>query len=248
MASVMRLSIFLLGLTCSGLGMYGAFEFAKGLEGDAVTYIVLAAPVIAGAAAFIPPIAETTWRQGAPLKALLWWAALVPAGAVVFFSAAERVHQAKAGREAERGSYRSAADRAHVALTKAEARFEAARAEANKARGLKQCGPTCRTKLATETTAQADLSKARVELRESEARAVAESPLKAPVWLLPAALDVVAFMAIWTGLASWRKSPAREPAPRRRRSRKRRTPRGPKGTPSAVATDNVVALKKRTAY
>jgi hypothetical protein len=38
--------------------MYGAFEFAMKLEGGAVTYLVLAAPVIAGAAASIPVLAE----------------------------------------------------------------------------------------------------------------------------------------------------------------------------------------------
>ena len=82
--------------------MYGAFEFALKLEGNTVTYLVLAAPVIAGAAAIIPVLAEATWRGGAYLKSLLWWLVLVPAGAVVFFSAAERVHVAKAGAQAER--------------------------------------------------------------------------------------------------------------------------------------------------
>lgn len=52
------------------------------------------------------------------MKALLWWALLVPAGAVVFFSAAERVHDAKAGAEAERGALRGAAARASVVLLK----------------------------------------------------------------------------------------------------------------------------------
>ena len=85
MATAIRLSTLSLGLICATLGCYGAYEFAHGLEGR-VTYLVLAAPVIAASAALIPPIAETAWRQGAPLKALLWWAAMVPAGAVVFFS------------------------------------------------------------------------------------------------------------------------------------------------------------------
>jgi hypothetical protein len=83
-----RLGAFLLGLTCAGLGCYGAWEFALTLQGT-VTYLVLAAPVIAAAAAMIPPLAEATWRGGHPLKALLWWGVLVPAGAVVFFAAAE---------------------------------------------------------------------------------------------------------------------------------------------------------------
>ena len=179
--------------------MYGAFEFAMKLEGDAVTYITLAAPVIAGAAASIPVLAEATWRERAYLKALLWWAALVPAGAVVFFSAAERVHVAKAGAQAERVALRGAASRAQAALTKSDAELVSARAAANKARGLKKCGADCRFRLPTETTAQAAVDRARGELLQAEQQVTSESPLQAPVWLLPAALDVVAFLAIWTG-------------------------------------------------
>lgn len=64
-----RLGALALGLVCSCLGMFGAFEFAMKLEGDVVTYLVLAAPVIAGAAASIPVLAEATWRERAYLKA-----------------------------------------------------------------------------------------------------------------------------------------------------------------------------------
>jgi hypothetical protein len=192
------------------LGCYGSFEFAYKLEGG-LSYLVLAAPLIAATAALIPPIAEMIWRGGHTLKALLWWAVLLPAGAVGFFSAAERVHTAKAGAEAERSALRSAASRAEVTLTRAEAELVKARAAANKARAQVQCGPDCRTKLATEATAQADVEAARLALLQSERKATSESPLKAPVWLLPAALDAVAFMAIWTGLAGRSsKAPGRE--------------------------------------
>ena len=242
MATAIRLSSLSLGLICTTLGCYGAYEFAHALEGR-VTYLVLAAPVIAASAALIPPIAEATWRQGAPLKALLWWAAMVPAGAVVFFSSAERVHTAKAGAEAERGAYRSAADRAREALTKATAKFDAARAEANQARGQKQCGPSCRTKLAAEAAAKADVDAASQALLVAEQRATSESPLKAPVWLLPAALDVVAFMAIWTGLTGWSKAPSRETAKRSRRRRKRAGKRrAPKVIQPVNDNSNVVAF------
>ena len=168
--SVVRLGALALGLVCSCLGMYGAFEFAMKLEGDAVTYLVLAAPVIAGAAAIIPVLAEATWRERAYLKSLLWWLALVPAGAVVFFSAAERVHVAKAGAQAERVALRSAASRAQAALTKGEASLAIARADANAARAQKQCGPVCRTKLAAEAAAQADVEAARAGAALAESR------------------------------------------------------------------------------
>src|SRR5262249_6782233 len=123
-----------IGLTCAGLGCYGAFEFAHKLEGT-ITYLVIASPVVALTAALIPPLAEATWRAGGRLKAVLWWIALVPAAAVVFYSAAERVHVAKAGAQAERSAHRSSAVRAQATLTKDEAELAKARAEANKARG-----------------------------------------------------------------------------------------------------------------
>jgi len=49
--AIHRLVALAIGIVCSCLGMYGAFEFAMKLEGGAVTYLVLAAPVIAGVAA-----------------------------------------------------------------------------------------------------------------------------------------------------------------------------------------------------
>lgn len=227
MITAIRLGSLLLGLICAALGAYGAFEFTHRLEG-AVTYLVLAAPVIAATAALIPPIAEATWRNGATLKALLWWAVLVPAGAVVFFSAAERVHVAKSGAEAERSALRGAASRAEATLAKAEGELVTARAAANKARGQKQCGPECRTKLAAEASAQADVEAAKLALLHAERQATIESPLKAPVWLLPAALDAVAFMAIWTGLSGFSsRVPGRERAKRPRRRTLRRKPRAP---------------------
>ena len=114
---------------------------------------------------------------------------------MVFFAAAERVHVAKAGAQAERNALRSAASRAQAVLTKSEASLVKARAEANAARAQKQCGPACRTKLAAETAAQADVEAAKRELLLAEKSATTDSLLQAPVWLLPAALDMVAFMA-----------------------------------------------------
>jgi hypothetical protein len=230
-----RLGAVALGLICAGLGCYGAWEFALKLEGGVVTYLVLAAPVVAGAAASIPVLAEATWRERAYLKALLWWAALVPAGAVVFFSAAERVHVAKAGVEAERVALSRAASRAQAALTRVEAELAQAKAEAHSARGQKQCGPVCRTKLAAEASAQADVEAAKQELLSTESKATPDSPLQAPVWLLPAALDLIAFMAIWTGLSG--RSPARHRQPAKRRRRTLRRPPRP-AERRRVANDN----------
>jgi hypothetical protein len=151
---------------------------------------------------------------------------LVPAAAVVFFSAAERVHVAKAGAQAERSALRSAAARAQATLTKAEAELAKARADANKARGQKQCGPDCRTKLAAETVAQADVEAARRELLLTEKMATTDSPLQAPTWLLPAALDLVAFMAIWTALSGHHSGQGRKPVQVKRRAAAKRRLKG----------------------
>ncbi len=46
-----------LGITTAGLTCYGAYEFGLKQEGGQVSYLVLASPVIAAAAAVIAPLA-----------------------------------------------------------------------------------------------------------------------------------------------------------------------------------------------
>src|SRR5262245_15241589 len=98
---MVKFSLIILGILASALGCWGSFEQALKLEG-VVSYLCLAAPVVSGAAALIPFYAERSWQMRHRLKALVWVIVLVPTGATVFFAAAERVHQAKAGTEAER--------------------------------------------------------------------------------------------------------------------------------------------------
>src|SRR5258708_7653423 len=129
---VWRLASIILGIVTALLGMYGAYQFGLRLEGG-VSYLTIAAPVIAGAAAIIPPIAEHAWRSKQYAKSLLWWAALVPAAATVFFGAAERVHVAKAGAEAERSALRKDTERASTELTEAKEQAKKADARALKA-------------------------------------------------------------------------------------------------------------------
>jgi hypothetical protein len=69
-ASVWRYASIVLGVVTALLGMYGAFQFGLKLEGE-VSYLTIAAPVIAGAAALIPPMAEQAWRQRQYAKSLL---------------------------------------------------------------------------------------------------------------------------------------------------------------------------------
>ena len=239
MVNPIRLGAVALGIACSGLGMYGAYEFALKLEGNTVTYIVLAAPVIAGAAAIIPVLAEATWRDGAYLKALLWWAVLVPAGAVVFFSAAERVHVAKAGAQAERDALRGAASRAQAALTKAEAELAKARAEANQ-RGPEAVRPACRTKLAAEASAQADVEAARRELLLAEKQGHSGQPSPGAGVAAPSGARPGGLHGDLDGTFGVREGAPRETARRRRHRAKGRRVASRLPSPRAASNANVV--------
>src|SRR5262249_50459943 len=101
------------------------------------------------------------------------------------------------------------------------------------------CGSDCRTKLATE--AQADVHAARRELLLTEKTATTDSPLQAPTWLLPMALDLVAFMAIWTGLSGHSSGQVRKPVQVKRRMAAKRKPK------RADARARAEALSLRTA-
>ena len=196
---VWRLASIVLGIVTALLGMYGAYQFGLKLEGK-VSYLTIAAPVIAGAAAIIPPLAEHAWRSRQYAKSLMWWAVLVPAAATVFFGAAERVHVAKAGAEAERSALRQEASRASSELAEAKELALKAEAHALKAEARKVCNASCREAKLARDEANAKLDQAKHALLIAETKATTEASLKAPEWLLPAALDLIAFMAIWTGL------------------------------------------------
>jgi hypothetical protein len=219
-----RTACIVIGVALAALGGYAAYTFGVHLEGG-VSYLALAAPVIAVAAALIPPIAEAAWASKQRIKALLWWAVLIPAAACVFFSAAERVHTAKAGATAERAAKRSIVDREKDELASAKAEQVKARDEARKAEARKTCNMACREAKVHREEANSRVMEAESALEKAEKSAVTESSMQAPVWLLPSALDLIAFMAIWTGLTGPKVKPK---AVRNRKPRKAKAKRKPK--------------------
>lgn len=236
--SVWRCASIILGIVTACLGMWGAYQFGLKLEGS-VSYLTIAAPVIAGAAALIPPLAEQAWRSRQYAKSLLWWAVLIPSAATVFFGAAERVHAAKAGAEAERSALRKDAERAESELAEAKEVALKAEAQALKAEARKTCGASCREAKLARDEANAKLGQAKHALLVAETRATTEASLKAPEWLLPAALDLIAFMAVWTGLTG----PKAQPKQAKRTARKRKPKVKPKA-PSPVLNRPTVRLVK----
>jgi hypothetical protein len=227
---MLKFSLLTLGAIAAGLGCYGAYEYTLRLEGT-MSYLVLAAPVVAGAAALIPYYAERLWQAKHRIKALLWMLILIPTAATVFYSATERVHYAKAGAEASRSAAHTNVTRAEAAVADAKAKVVKAEADAKAARKLprKQCDDRCLARWDDEAKAsRLRLADAMSLANAIEAQAVKESPLTAPVWLLPLALDLIAFTAIWSGLGMVSKKPSSKI--RRKVARRRK----PKPTPSPL--------------
>lgn len=207
----LKWSLIGIGATCAGIGCYGAFEQSAASNGG---YLMIAAPVVALASAIVPYFAEQAWAAGHKVKGVLLALVLIPAAATVFYAAAERVHLAKAGAEAERASMRSAVTRSESALDEAKASVAKAEMDAKvwRSKSARACDPICVAKWdAAASAARSRMSTAAEAVTLVGAKAAEESPLKAPVWLLPLALDLVAFISIWTGLSL--STPERAPAP-----------------------------------
>jgi hypothetical protein len=81
----------------------------------------------------------------------------------------------------------------------------------------------------------------------AERKATTEAPLQAPVWLLPAALDLLAFMAIWTGLAGWgkREAPIKPAHQKPKRQRSNKPSQAAKRRRAALVHGNVVKLDRK---
>lgn len=191
----------LLGVIAAGLDAYGAFSLTKQAEGGSITYLVVAAPTIAMATVLIPPTAEACWKEGARIKAALWWIAFIPAATTAFYATAERWHLSEAGAEAERAAYKSAAARAKEKLEELRPKAEKAKEEADKTAGWKVCNTNCERVRAKAARLKAEVEEAEAKLLKAEAAVIEESPLKAPAWLLPLSLAVISFMALWSGFS-----------------------------------------------
>lgn len=193
--------MFFLGLLTAAVGCYGAYEYGLKLDGGKLSYLAIGAPLVAVAAAFAPPFAEHLAKQGEYTKAACWWLTLIPAAAMIFFAAAERVHMAKAYNEAEMRAKRAVAYRAKDVYVEAKNELKIAEVEETKAKVQKNCNTSCQVKLETAQLARKKFADAEDNLLKTESAAAIDSEWKAPSWLLPVTLDIIAFMAIWSGLS-----------------------------------------------
>ena len=209
MRVLIALCIGLLGAVAAAVGVYGTYEQVRLMDGGGL--LLVGGCVVAIFVAIIPPIAEYTWHRGDKVKAVLWWLAFIPAGVFVGLASAERFHDAKAPQAAERSAAHTAVARAASELkTAQEALPEAVKGEVT-ALAMKTCGPVCRGLKATATAARQRVANAETALVKAERAAVANSAFAPPAWLMQAALEGVAFIAIWTALSGHRRAPL--PAP-----------------------------------
>jgi hypothetical protein len=232
---LVRATALAVGVAAASVGCYAAYEFAAKMDGG---YLMVAAPIVAAAAALIPCYFEIAFRDRQWVRGFALLAVWLGCAAVVFYSATERNHDAKAGAEAERSSLRLIADRAQTELTNAKAAKDAATAVANRIRGLegKACKPiTCQSVKATEEAAINRLAAAEKALAAAEAKAVTESGIKQPDWLLPIALDIAGMVLISTGFGLGRQPASPEPTPAKKDPVPTEAPADKKKSPMRVA-------------
>jgi len=193
--TLIRSTALTVGAAAAGVGCYAAYEAAAKADGG---YLMIAAPVVALAAAVIPAYAEMALKSRQFVKALALFVVFLPCAATVFYTAAERVHLAKAGGEAQRAALRTVVERAAADLAEAKAQKAAATTAANRVRGLegKACKVACLSAKVTETATAGRVAEAEAALAAAEAKAVAEGQIKAPEWLQPLALDLAGIILI----------------------------------------------------
>jgi len=241
-----------IGLALMGLDAFGSWE-AQLKEAGQVTYIVLAAPVIATAACFLLLLAERARSEGHPWKAAALVVAFLFAGSVVVMAALERTAGAQDRALATRQTANQPVTLARGALKSAEQALAKAEAAAS-AECATGAGRRCRALVAREDAARQRVANSRAALTQVGV-VVAENPrAKALAALLPIseatiglyAPAVVPLAMLTVGLACiWYGIPHQVPEPEKVRARKRprrRAPR-PRPAPTAARGDNVIPLK-----
>jgi hypothetical protein len=194
-----RVLALALGGAIVGAECFGAYDYVIRLDG--FSYLAVAGPLAPAIAALSLPFAERAKAAKQYVKAIALGIAFIFAACTVIYTMSERVHDAKAGNEAERVAKSAAAARAETSLSEAKAKVDVVTAAADKVRGLdlKQCGPKCQSIRASETAAKARVSEAETAVRRAQGQATTSSDIKPPSWLLPVALFFAGVVFVWYG-------------------------------------------------
>jgi len=193
-----------IALVAAGINCWGVFEYGLKMEGK-ITYFVLGAPLVAIVGALLPPLGEWIWKEGQNVLACLIWVACAGCIAVIFFTGAERVHFVKAAKLSEQQSANSAYLRARENLKKVQDKLtpEVERKE-SLARASENCNLKCRADLDQAKAIRKEIVDAEADLSIKQSKATDPSQWTMPEWLLPATLDFIVFVSMWTALSgSW---------------------------------------------
>jgi hypothetical protein len=199
-----RVLAFAIGGAIVGAECYGQFDYVVRLDG--FSYLAVASPLAPAIAALSLPFAERAKAAKQYLKALALGLAFVLAGWTVVSTMSERIHDAKAGNEAERSASHSAAARADAALVVAKAELKTAQTAADKVRGLdaKACTNKCLSIRATEVAARTRVTEAEAAVRKAQGQATTASDITPPAWLMPIALFLAGVVFVWYGTGTKR--------------------------------------------
>jgi hypothetical protein len=193
-----------LGGAIVGAECFGAYDYVIRLDG--FSYLAVAGPLAPAVAALSLPFAERAKAAKQYFKAIALGIAFAFAACTVISTMSERVHDAKAGNEAERVAKSAAAARAETSLSEVKTKADVATAAADKVRGLidKACGPKCQSIRASETTAKTRVSEAETAVHSAQGQVTIGSDVKPPSWLLPVALFFAGVVFVWYGTGTTR--------------------------------------------
>ncbi len=193
-----RILGFLLGATSAAIGGFAAYDYAVKLEGGTVSYLVIAAPVVATSAAILPIIVERAWMSGEYIKGFVTSLLIIPAMATVYLSTVERLETVKSPHYAQSAAAQSAIERASVAVEQARSAYSKA-GEAYAKAGGKNCGETrkCNALKTSLELTETEIAKAEARLNEAQKANSYRAPNAALSWLLPFVIDGLAFVGLW---------------------------------------------------
>src|SRR5262249_55892163 len=113
---LIRITALTLGAAAAGVGCFAAYEAAANAAGGD---LMVAAPVVALAAALIPAYFDRALHDRQWLRGIVLFLVWLSCAATVFYTAAERVHFAKASGEAQRSALHQVVERAKAELADA---------------------------------------------------------------------------------------------------------------------------------
>jgi hypothetical protein len=238
------------GLTLTSIEVWGAVEYLLKQEGH-VSYLVLGGAIVTAVAALLPPIAERCWQAGRYTLALLLWAALLPALALVLTAAIERSGGARDKAQSERQAIAQRIDLARSAEAEAKTRLATAEAAVLAEAKKGGCKDVCKSLKVEAAEARKELTKARdavvtagVVPKDSQATRIAAIlpvseeavALYQPI-ILPLAISALGLLLIAVGAHSPKRRKVTKRKGRRKKGRRPASPKPP--------TAKVIPLRRR---